>query len=451
VHPAPIDGETFSSWLHRIAACYSTDLGILGDDLGFTLSWRPPEDIDMAATSGLIEVLTERTGVTPDRLRQMSVAGWVPWRLDDSDQVQQSKQRTCRFPGCSRLAVRADAGIGRPPAYCDDQRHNRAAAWRARRSLAAEPGWLVPDVTRPVDAARQRVGELRGQIAGVAEHLGRQLAALIEELRCAADPDAAWAQIESVTAEAVAHVAAATVRTSRAEHAQYQAEAERLEADAAAREASDVAQQQLADLALTRHELGERARTLHQVRAELAAVQSAAQNARARLSRLREQMAIVCTRLGEAEYARDAAIARTEAASSARATAEESARGAVVRTSDNAARAQRAEADLANIRDELDHALSVQDGIREEASSLRRFLATAAAERDVARAHLERELAYGDQRVSDLRSWQDEQLTTLYDEAAELWQDVREQRGRPGRAEARSTAPTDAAATKSAI
>ncbi|WP_081819033.1 TniQ family protein [Arthrobacter sp. UNC362MFTsu5.1] len=115
VHPAPIDGETFSSWLHRIADCYGTDLNVLADDLGFTLVWRPPEDIDVAASADMIEVLTERTGVTPDRLRQTSVAGWVPWRFSNSEEVQQSEQRTCRFPGCVRPAVSTDIGTGRPP------------------------------------------------------------------------------------------------------------------------------------------------------------------------------------------------------------------------------------------------------------------------------------------------------------------------------------------------
>ncbi|WP_166784875.1 TniQ family protein [Cryobacterium sp. TMT2-42-4] len=209
-HPAPIDGETLSSWLHRIAACYSTDLTHLGDDLGFTLGWRPPEDIDVAATSAMINVLAERTGVTPDRLRQMSVAGWVPWRLDNSDEVQQAEQRTCRFPECVHPAVSADSGSGRPPEYCDHVGHNRAAAWRARRRLAAEPSRNIEDEKRPVDAARQRAGELSDQVAGMLEHLGQQLTALIEELRIVADPDAAEAQIESVTTEAATQVALQT-------------------------------------------------------------------------------------------------------------------------------------------------------------------------------------------------------------------------------------------------
>ncbi|WP_370874021.1 TniQ family protein [Arthrobacter bambusae] len=35
----------------------------------------------------LIPGLADRTGAAPSRLRQMSVAGWVPWLLDDMDPV----------------------------------------------------------------------------------------------------------------------------------------------------------------------------------------------------------------------------------------------------------------------------------------------------------------------------------------------------------------------------
>lgn len=449
MHPAPIDGETFVSWLHRIADCYGTDLNVLGDDLGFTLGWRPPEDIDVAATAGMIEVLAERTGVTPGRLRQMSVAGWVPWRLDNSE-VQQREQRTCRFPGCTRPA----AGTGRAPEYCQNEGHNRTAAWRARCRLAGEPSRNAEDEKRPVDAARQRAGMLNGQVAGMVEHLGQQLTALIEELRTIVDPDAAEAQIESVTAEAAAQVAAATARTSRAEQAQRQTNAERLEADAAASETSDLARQQHASLAVTRHELVERTHTLDQVTAELVAIRaaSAAQNtqAQAELSGLREQLATVRTQLGEAEHERDDATARAGTASTALAEAGKRARGAVARADGNAARAQRAEADLARIRDESDQARILRDTIREETSSLRGNLATAIVERDAARANVEHERTHGDQRVSDLRTAQDQQLAPLRDEAAELRQEVREQRGRADRAQAHPTAQTDASAAKPA-
>jgi colicin import membrane protein len=432
VHPAPIDGETFYSWLRRIAACYGTDLTLLGEDLGFTLRWSAPEDIDAAAMSGMIDVLAERTGVTPDRLRQMGMAGWVPWRRDKSVEVQQqSEQRPCRFPECVRPAVSADSGAGRPPGYCDDEGHNRAAAWRARCRLADELSRNAPDEKRPVDAARQRAGELHSQVAGMVEHLGQQLTALVEELRTVADPDAAEAQIESVTTEAAAQVAAASARASRAEQAGRQAEAERVEADAAATQASELAEQQQVSLAAAQQELSYRAHVLDQVTAELVAVRAAAeaQNAQAL-----EQLATIRTRLRDAERDRDDVTAHAEAASAGRAEAEKRARGAGTRADDEASRAQRGETDLAKIRDQLDQALTAHDTIREEASSLRGNLATVIVERDAARAHARRERTHGEQRISDLRTTQDQHLTQLRDELAELRQEVREQRSRPDRA-----------------
>ncbi|SEO01452.1 TniQ family protein [Cryobacterium luteum] len=452
LHPAPIDGETFYSWLRRIAACYGTDLTLLGEDLGFTLRWSAPEDIDAAAMSGMIDVLAERTGVTPDRLRQMGMAGWVPWRRDKSAEVQQSEQRPCRFPGCVRAAMSADSGTGRPPEYCDNDGHNRAAGWRARHRLADELSGNAPDEKRPVDAARQRADDLYGQVAGMAPHLVQQLTVFIDELRIVADPDAAEVQIESVMAEADAHIAAATARTSRAEHAGSQANAERVEADAAARKASELAEEQQAELAVSQHELGNRTHALDQVTAELVVVRSAAKahnaQAQAELSLLREQLVTVRTRVGEAEHDRDDATARAEAASTARAAAEERARGAVARAVDNAARAQRVEANVAKIRGERGHVRIVHDTIREEVNTLRGNLATAIAERDAAWENTRRERTHLDQRVSDLRTTQVQQLTQLRDEAADLRQDVREQRDRADRAH--PTAQTDAAAMKPA-
>ena len=359
-----------------------------------------------------------------------------------SDQLQQTEPRTCRYPGCERLAVSADAGTGRPPEYCDDEGHNRAAAWRARRRLAAEPARSVEDEKRPVDAARQRAGELRGQVAGMVEHLGQQLTALVEELRTVADPDAAEAQIESVTTEAAERVAAATARASRAEQAQRQSEVERVEADAAAMEASELAEQRQAALAATQQELGEREQALGMVTAELTTVQREAEaqkvQVQAELAQLREQLTTVRSRLGETEHARDAAAARAETASAARVEAEERSRGAVTRAEDEAARALRAETDLAKIRDQLEQSRAAHDATREEASSLREHLATAIVERDAARNDAERERTHGEQRVSDLRTTHDQQLVQLRLETAELRQEAREQRSRDSQAGARS-------------
>ena len=117
----------------------------------------------------------------------------------------------------------------------------------------------------------------------------------------------------------------------------------------------------------------------------------------------------------------------------------------------NAARAQRAEADLTKIRGELDHARIVHDIIREEASSLRVNLATAIAQRDAAWADARRERSHGDQRVGDLRTTQHQQLAQLHDRTAWLRQEVCEQNGRADRAEAHPIAQTDAATTKPAL
>ena len=110
------------------------------------------------------------------------------------------EKRTCRFPGCQRPPEAPEASTGRPPEYCDDPTHNRASAWRARQQVndaatrAAE--------ARPVDLARQRASEITGQVTGMIELLGQQLTVLVEELRTVRDPEAAEAQIESVTSEA---------------------------------------------------------------------------------------------------------------------------------------------------------------------------------------------------------------------------------------------------------
>lgn len=83
LHPAPVDGETLSSWLSRVAACYDTNLEGLGDDIGLRVDKNSRDDIDCEPPPGMIEILAERSGLTLDRLRQMSVAGQVPGLLDD--------------------------------------------------------------------------------------------------------------------------------------------------------------------------------------------------------------------------------------------------------------------------------------------------------------------------------------------------------------------------------
>jgi len=85
LHPAPVEGEVLSSWLGRVAACYGTDLEGLGADIGLRIDRNTRDDIDLDPPSDLVDTLAERSGLTLDRLRLMTVAGNVPWLLDDMD------------------------------------------------------------------------------------------------------------------------------------------------------------------------------------------------------------------------------------------------------------------------------------------------------------------------------------------------------------------------------
>ena len=355
-----------------------------------------------------------------------------------SEPLNQTDQRTCRFPGCVRVVVPGEGVTGRPPEYCTDPGHTRAAAWRARRRLTQETtGRPVVEEDRPVDAARQRASEIRGQVAGMGEHLVQQLHALVDELRTLADPDAAEAQIDAVTTDAAERVTAASARASRAEQAQRKAEAERAEADDAAVEASALAEQLENTLLEVREQLSARDVALESLADELAQAQAWAETQRQQaeddLAQLRREVAATRERLDAAEQDRDAAAGRAEFASSARAEAEERARGAVAAAQ---AANERAEIETTTVREQLDLARSASAVLQETIGAARGELATAVAERDGARAEADLERAHGDQRVGDLRASHEQQLSGLRQELAQVRAEAGEQRSRADRAEA---------------
>lgn len=343
---------------------------------------------------------------------------------------QQIEQRTCRFPGCARPAVAAEgAGAGRPPEYCADPGHNRAAAWRARRRLGPDqPTRTVEEEKRPFDAARQRASEIRAQVAGIAEHLGQQMIALVEELRTVADPEAAEAQIETVTSEAAEQVASASARASRAERAQRQAEVERAEADAAAEESTELAARQEAEMLTLRQDLTERGEAFDQVKRDLDAERTAAEIRDAELVDARAQIGDLETGLGEAERNRETAIAQDRAARTALAAAEERARGAVAQAETEAGRATRAEKATAEARTQV--------------STLSEHLAVANAAIAASVADVARERAVGDQRVTDLRDSYESQVSALRADLTDVKKEERTQRTRADRLESKLEATT---------
>lgn len=355
------------------------------------------------------------------------------------EKLTESEERLCRFPGCRRPAI-ASEGTGRPPEYCDDSTHTRGAAWRARQRLTgATPA--SRDEARPVDAARQRASEIRGQVAGMAELLESQLRAIVEELRIVADPEAAEAQLEAMSSETAEQVAAANARATRAEQAQRRAEAERTEADAAAMEATEEATALSAQLASVQEQLTGAAAERDLVLADLAVAQDAAaareRELLALVSQLEEGQALAQRLLEQVTAERDGALARADTARAAQAEAEERARGAVRSAEAETKRATRAEAATEKAAVRLEKSLAQVEALGRDLADLRAQAATLAAERDAARADAAREREHGDQRVGDLVAAHERAMTGLQADVERTRADAREQRTRADQAEAK--------------
>jgi len=89
LHPPPGEGEALASWLSRLAEVYGLSVeDLLRHNLtapGVDLPDHHTSALDLDPPPWLLPALTERTGVPVDRLRQMTIAGWVPWLLDTLD------------------------------------------------------------------------------------------------------------------------------------------------------------------------------------------------------------------------------------------------------------------------------------------------------------------------------------------------------------------------------
>jgi hypothetical protein len=86
LHPLPLAGEALTSWLNRTALIY----GLSIEDLvrhnlavpGSDYADQPVDLLDVNTPAGILSSLTARTGVSLDRVRKMTIAGWAPWLLD---------------------------------------------------------------------------------------------------------------------------------------------------------------------------------------------------------------------------------------------------------------------------------------------------------------------------------------------------------------------------------
>lgn len=321
-----------------------------------------------------------------------------------------SDVRTCRFPGCDRPAAAGESGSGRPPEYCDDPAHNRAAAWRARQAQRGTVTAPAKVDGRPVDSARQRASEIRSQVSGMIEHLEGQLRVLVEELGTVGDLDAAEAQAESVASDAAEAVASATARATRAEQAQRRAEAERTDADALTAEA--IAGSELLEHALVEaHAAAEAAEAVRlQLVEELADTVAAGaadrESNRVTVAALETELTTVRGSLAEEQREHAATAARLVAMTATAATAESRATTAVATATAATERAERAEAQVQAERDQVDALRTELSAERDRAGAASSQVAVLTIERDNALAAVIREREYADQRISDLRAYE---------------------------------------------
>ena len=111
LHPAPKEGEALSSWLNRVATCYQMDVHeLLVHDLGHSHL----DDLDTAPPSSLLAALARRSGVAFERLREMSLAGWLPWLLDSLDDSVPAALETYAFQCSVLLPKRKARSLTRP-------------------------------------------------------------------------------------------------------------------------------------------------------------------------------------------------------------------------------------------------------------------------------------------------------------------------------------------------
>lgn len=81
LHPAPLWEESLSSWLHRLVATYGMTLKEWFQEVFLVLA---PDDftLDTAPPEWLIDRITQGTGLSKNRINQMTIKAYAPWVID---------------------------------------------------------------------------------------------------------------------------------------------------------------------------------------------------------------------------------------------------------------------------------------------------------------------------------------------------------------------------------
>lgn len=303
----------------------------------------------------------------------------------------------CRYPGCTRPS-RPDPHTGRPSLYCElsDEGggpiHNRAAAWRARRSSTTA---VVTDqsAATPVSLAR---ATLEQQLAEFPSKLGEFrdfVDGVVSTMRTAGDVEAAGAEVEDAHREALTRVTEAERRASAAERAARLAEELAGTAQRDRREAEAVTEEALAETTRVRDGLtAELARVRDETQAAIGLAHDELISTQAgHATELAERDAVVAGARADAETAkREAAAAAAGKEAADKALARELEATAQLSAQLEAIRNQAA-ADRQQMQAKFDAAETARQHAHDELAAVRLELAASQAVADAARQAAQRD------------------------------------------------------------
>jgi hypothetical protein len=120
VHPSPMEGESLSSWLRRLAMIYGlTAKELVEHDLGFQRRQRHRHWLDIDPPEKLLKAVAFRTGVPLERVQKTTIAGVRPFLYAYFDR---------KFSGCNTVLT------ARP----NSPQHSQFLKWILRHELTNE-------------------------------------------------------------------------------------------------------------------------------------------------------------------------------------------------------------------------------------------------------------------------------------------------------------------------
>lgn len=97
VHPSPMEGESLSSWLRRLAMIYGlTAKELVEHDLGFRRRPRQRHWLDIDPPEKLLQAVAARTGIPLERVQKTTITGMRPFLYAYFDR---------KFSGCSTVLI----------------------------------------------------------------------------------------------------------------------------------------------------------------------------------------------------------------------------------------------------------------------------------------------------------------------------------------------------------